>query len=64
MLEMVRYNVLGGKMIRGLFSVYSVYAMSGEWNDRMKEQYDVDIDVEWVGAFCKDGALSCSKQPF
>ncbi|KAK8818867.1 hypothetical protein WA577_002108 [Blastocystis sp. JDR] len=37
-LEMVRYNVLGGKMIRGLFSVYSAYAMSGEWDDKRKEQ--------------------------
>ena len=27
-LEMIRYNVLGGKMIRGLLSVYSAYAMS------------------------------------
>ena len=45
MLEMVRYNVLGGKMIRGLFSVYSAYAMSGEWNDKMKEQFVAGIGV-------------------
>lgn len=63
-MEMVRYNVLGGKMIRGLFSVYSVYAMSEEWNDKIKEQYSVGIGVEWVGAFCRDGALSYSRQPF
>ena len=43
-LEMVRYNVLGGKMIRGLFSVYSAYAMSGEWDDKRKEQF-----VVWIG---------------
>ena len=64
MLEMVRYNVLGGKMIRGLFSVYSAYAMSREWDDKMKEQFAVWIGVQGVGAFCRDGAPSCSRQPF
>lgn len=63
-LEMVRYNVLGGKMIRGLFSVYSAYAMSGEWNDRVKEQFGEEIGVEGVGAFFRDGAPSCCRQPF
>lgn len=40
-LEMIRYNVLGGKMIRGLFSVYSAYAMSEAWDTTTKEQWDL-----------------------
>lgn len=38
-LEIIRYNVVGGKMIRGLFAVYTAYAMCGEWNEEMKEQF-------------------------
>lgn len=44
-LEMIRYNVLGGKMIRGLFSVYSAYAMSETWDTTTKERWDL-LDLE------------------
>lgn len=37
-LNTIRYNVVGGKMIRGLFAVYSTYALCNEWNEEMKEQ--------------------------
>lgn len=39
-LLMIRYNVMGGKMIRGLFSVYSTYYLCDEWNEKIKEQYE------------------------
>lgn len=44
-LEMIRYNVLGGKMIRGLLSVYSAYAMSEAWDTTTKERWDL-LDLE------------------
>ena len=37
-LNTIRYNVVGGKMIRGLFAVYSTYSLCEEWNNEMKEQ--------------------------
>ena len=38
-IEMVKYNAVGGKMIRGLFSVYSTYVLCETWDTAMKEQY-------------------------
>lgn len=39
-IEMIKYNAVGGKMIRGLFSVYSTYVLCETWDSVMKEQYD------------------------
>jgi geranylgeranyl pyrophosphate synthase len=36
--EMIRYNALGGKMVRGLFTVYCTYAMSEVWDENIKKQ--------------------------
>lgn len=37
-IHMIEYTVEGGKMIRGLFTVYSVYLLCDSWNEEMKEQ--------------------------
>ena len=37
-IKMIEYNCVGGKMIRGLFAVYSAYAMCNEWNEEMKKR--------------------------
>lgn len=37
-LEMIEYNCVGGKMIRGLFVVYSTYAMCKEWDEETKKR--------------------------
>ena len=37
-IKMIEYNCVGGKMIRGLFAVYSAYAMCSEWNEEMKKR--------------------------
>ena len=36
-INMIEYNCVGGKMIRGLFTVYSAYAMCNEWNEKTKQ---------------------------
>ena len=37
-IEMIEYNVVGGKMIRGLFAVYTAYAMSSVWDEQRKKE--------------------------
>ena len=37
-IKMIEYNCGGGKMIRGLFAVYSAYAVCSEWNEEMKKR--------------------------
>ena len=38
LIKMIQYNVVGGKMIRGLFSVYSAYVSCKQWDNHLKEQ--------------------------
>lgn len=37
-IEMIEYNVVGGKMIRGLFAVYTTYATSSVWDEQRKKE--------------------------
>lgn len=37
-IEMIEYNVVGGKMIRGLFAVYMAYAASSVWDEQRKKE--------------------------
>lgn len=37
-IEMIEYNVVGGKMIRGLFAVYTTYAASSVWDEQRKKE--------------------------
>ena len=39
-IKMIQYNAVGGKMIRGLFAVYSTYLLCEEWDTTTKEQYN------------------------
>ncbi|KAK8798275.1 hypothetical protein WA588_003360, partial [Blastocystis sp. NMH] len=52
-IEMIEYNVVGGKMIRGLFAVYTTYAASSVWDEqRKKEAYVIGWCAELLqGAF-------------
>ena len=37
-IELIEYNCTGGKMVRGLFTVYCTYAMCKAWDEEMKKQ--------------------------
>lgn len=37
-IEMIKYNAVGGKMIRGLFAVYSSFVLCDNWDMQMKEE--------------------------
>ena len=39
-ISMIQYNAVGGKMIRGLFAVYSTYLLCDKWDTATKEQYE------------------------
>ena len=62
-IKMIQYNVVGGKMIRGLFSVYSAYVSCSKWDDSLKEQYYLQ-KAYYVEHLLLDGVLKYYKLDF
>lgn len=62
-IEMIKYNAVGGKMIRGLFAVYSSFVLCDNWDMQMKEEW-VILDVFIVGHLLQDGVPNYYRQLF